>query len=115
MMNDEIQKKLEFQMTNHPASCVGIRHSNFVILSSFVICHSSFLAFCFTSAFAAAPAQPDFAQVNAIFAEHCLDCHAANEPEGQLVLESFETLMKGGEIGPAVVAGKNADSLLVQI
>src|SRR5207237_166301 len=42
-------------------------------------------------------------------------CHAANDPEGQFVLESFETLMKGGEIGPPIVPGKSADSLLVQM
>jgi mono/diheme cytochrome c family protein len=58
---------------------------------------------------------PEFAAVNAIFTQHCLDCHAANEPEGQLVLESFDTLMKGGELGPAILAGKSADSLLVQM
>jgi len=53
--------------------------------------------------------------VEAIFNQHCLDCHAATEPEGQLVLENFETLMKGGELGPAIMHGKSADSLLVQM
>src|SRR5215510_10931362 len=58
---------------------------------------------------------PDYSSVDAIFTAHCLDCHAGKDPEGQLVLESFDTLMKGGEIGPAIVPGKSEDSLLVQM
>ena len=68
--------------------------------------------------FAALPsrgaATNDYAAVGAIFAKHCLDCHAAQDPEGKLVLESFEALMKGGESGPSVLPGKGADSLLVK-
>jgi len=60
-------------------------------------------------------ATADYAAVHAIFEKHCLDCHAAQEPEAKLVLESFETLMKGGESGPALVAGKSGESLLVKM
>ena len=56
----------------------------------------------------------DYAAVDAVFLKHCLDCHAAQDPEGRLVLESFDTLMKGGESGPSVLPGKGADSLLVK-
>src|SRR5581483_7509606 len=38
----------------------------------------------------------EYAAVNAIFTEHCLDCHGAQEPKGHLVLEDFDSLMKGG-------------------
>jgi len=58
---------------------------------------------------------PDYTSVDAIFTKYCLDCHASKDPEGELVLESFETLMKGGEIGPAILPGKGADSLLVKM
>ena len=58
---------------------------------------------------------PDYAAVHAIFDKHCMDCHDAKEPEANLVLESFETLMKGGENGTAVVAGKSDESLLVKM
>ncbi|PYJ06511.1 MAG: hypothetical protein DME25_06480 [Verrucomicrobia bacterium] len=61
------------------------------------------------------PAAPDYAAVDAIVSAHCLDCHASSDPEGKLVLESFDTLMKGGELGLAIVAGKSADSMLVQM
>ncbi len=57
----------------------------------------------------------DYAAVAALVAQHCLDCHAAQEPEGKLVMETFESLMKGGESGAALVPGKSADSLLVKM
>src|SRR5438552_1507490 len=86
--------------------------------SSFVIRHFVLLACC-TSLMplraAESPSAPDYASVDAILSAHCLDCHASTDPEGKLVLESFETLMKGGELGPAIVAGKSADSMLVQM
>jgi WD40 repeat protein len=44
-----------------------------------------------------------------------MDCHAANEPEGDFVLDSFESLMKGGDIGLAIVPGKSSESLLVKM
>jgi WD40 repeat protein len=63
----------------------------------------------------AAQAPPDYASVDAIFGKHCLDCHASKDPEGELVLESFDSLMKGGEIGPAVLPGRSGDSLLIKM
>ncbi len=57
----------------------------------------------------------EYAAVDAIFSENCLDCHASQDPDGKFVLESFDTLMQGGEIGKAVVPGKSAESLLVQM
>ena len=57
----------------------------------------------------------DYSAVEATFTKHCLDCHAAQDPEGKLVLESFETLMKGGENGPVIVPGKSAESLMIQL
>src|SRR3954469_19112064 len=75
--------------------------------------------FCAFSALNAASAEmlpaKDYSAVDAIFSRHCLDCHASKDPEGQLVLESFESLMKGGELGPAIISGKAGDSLLVQM
>ncbi|MBN8249630.1 MAG: hypothetical protein J0L84_19600, partial [Verrucomicrobia bacterium] len=56
----------------------------------------------------------DFSEIEPLLQEHCVECHGAQEPDGCLVLESFATLMKGGESGPAVVPGKSGESLLVQ-
>ena len=68
-----------------------------------------------SSLFAADTPANEYAPVDAIFSEHCLDCHASQDPDGKFVLESFDTLMQGGEIGKAIIPGKSADSLLVQM
>ena len=57
----------------------------------------------------------DYSQVDAIFSKNCLDCHATQDPDGKLVLESFDALMKGGESGQAILPGKSASSLLVRM
>jgi len=57
----------------------------------------------------------DYAAVDAILNKHCLDCHASQDPEHGLVLESFDSLSKGGESGPSIVAGNSQESLLVQM
>ena len=44
--------------------------------------------------------------------QNCLACHHAKEAEGGLVLETLETIVKGGDTGTALVAGKSAESLL---
>jgi WD40 repeat protein len=61
---------------------------------------------------AAEPGSDPYGPIDALFRQHCLDCHAAQEPEGKLILESFDTLMKGGESGAAVVPGRSAQSLV---
>jgi WD40 repeat protein/mono/diheme cytochrome c family protein len=63
----------------------------------------------------AEPSKPDFANVQALFEKHCLDCHESKDPEGELILENYQTLLKGGETGPAVVPRKSAESLLLKM
>jgi len=57
----------------------------------------------------------DYSTVDAIFTKHCLECHEAKDPEANLVLESFETLMKGSENGAVIVPGNSAESLIVKM
>lgn len=58
----------------------------------------------------------DFAKdVHAIIAENCASCHTQGKRKGALSLESRDTLLKGGDSGPAVVEGKSAESLLIQL
>ena len=59
-------------------------------------------------------AAPDYADVQKIFQAHCMDCHSSEDPEGKLVLENFDTLMKGGQSGAVLAAGKSGDSLLIK-
>ena len=61
-----------------------------------------------------ARADVDYGAVHAIFEKHCLDCHESKDPEANLVLDTFESLMKGGESGASIVPGKSAESLLVK-
>jgi hypothetical protein len=56
-----------------------------------------------------------YAAVDSIFSKNCLDCHASQDPEAKLVLESFDSLMKGGENGPVVTPGRADESLLLRM
>src|SRR3954469_18267647 len=45
----------------------------------------------------------------------CLACHNQTTTKGELILETPQSILKGGESGPAVVPGKSAESLLLQL
>ncbi|MFN9720805.1 MAG: c-type cytochrome domain-containing protein, partial [Planctomycetota bacterium] len=45
----------------------------------------------------------------------CLACHSATEKQGDLILESPAAILKGGDSGPAIEAGKGAESLLLKV
>lgn len=44
----------------------------------------------------------------------CVKCHGENQQKGELRLDSLESLLKGGESGPAAIAGKADDSLMLE-
>jgi WD40 repeat protein len=50
-----------------------------------------------------------------IFRRNCLACHSATEAQSDLVLESPQTILKGGSEGPSAVAGKSAESLILML
>ncbi len=50
-----------------------------------------------------------------VFRQKCLACHSASEQQGGLVLETAAAALKGGNSGPAVVAGKSGESLLLEL
>lgn len=53
--------------------------------------------------------------VRPILKAHCFQCHGEeDEHEGKLDLRLVRTMQSGGDSGPAFVAGKPADSLLLQ-
>lgn len=95
-----------------PGEAIGKETVKFLALFDHLLV--LFLLLAFGSVSKAAQSN-DYASVDAIFGKYCLDCHASKDPEGDLVLESFNTVMKGGEIGPAVLPGKSSQSLLVQM
>src|SRR3954447_14158102 len=53
-------------------------------------------------------------KVRPLLASRCWQCHGADKVKGGLRLDSAEGLARGGETGPAIVAGKPEESLLVQ-
>ena len=62
-----------------------------------------------------APGLPTFkADVLPILAENCLMCHGQEPRQGGLDLQSAATLLKGGQSGPAIVAGSPDRSLLME-
>lgn len=63
---------------------------------------------------AAVPPGPDYGRdVLPVLEQHCMDCHSAADPQGDFVMDTYEDLMKGGEHGPAIVAGRSDQSKLV--
>lgn len=50
-----------------------------------------------------------------IFRRSCVACHNATDAEGSFVIETPQAILKGGGEGPAAVAGKGAESLLLQV
>ena len=54
-------------------------------------------------------------EVLPILRKNCLACHNQTERQGDLVLETAEELLQGGDTGPAVVPGKASESLLISL
>lgn len=53
-------------------------------------------------------------QITPLFETYCIDCHSADDADGGFALDTFAALMKGGEEGASIVAGKADESLLVK-
>ena len=53
--------------------------------------------------------------IRPVLVQHCYDCHStdAAELKAGLYVDSREGVLKGGESGAAVVAGKPTESLLI--
>jgi uncharacterized membrane protein len=52
--------------------------------------------------------------IQPILQQNCVSCHGPEKAKGDLRLDTFEALNKVGKNGPAIVAGKSADSELVK-
>lgn len=53
-------------------------------------------------------------QIVPLWDTYCIDCHGADDPDGEFVLDTFAALMKGGKEGVAITAGKGNESMLVK-
>jgi sugar lactone lactonase YvrE len=60
-------------------------------------------------------AAPDFhTDIAPLLRDYCAGCHNADDREGDLSVETFAELMRGGESGPSIIPGKAAESFLVR-
>lgn len=76
---------------------------------------------CLLSAVMVAAAEPSPEQleffekrVRPVLVEHCQKCHGSKDQKGGLRLDSRSAIMKGGDTGPAIIAGDAKASLLIQ-
>ncbi|MEX2215729.1 MAG: c-type cytochrome domain-containing protein, partial [Phycisphaeraceae bacterium] len=65
---------------------------------------------------AGSPDAPDFAKhVAPLLKKYCAGCHNADDADGDLIMDTFALLMKGGENGAVIKAGDNDASLLIKV
>jgi mono/diheme cytochrome c family protein len=58
----------------------------------------------------------DFAkEIKPIFEASCIKCHGRGRDKGGFQIDTRQTLLKGGDSGPAVVPGKSAESELIAL
>ena len=67
-----------------------------------------------TPAFTADQLRQFETHVRPILDEHCLKCHGSTKQWASLRLDSREAILKGGDSGPAAVAGEPNESLLIR-
>jgi WD40 repeat protein len=53
--------------------------------------------------------------IEPILVNKCAFCHSGSIKEGKFDLTSYDTMMRGGKRGPAIIPGKSAESYLVKI
>ena len=54
-------------------------------------------------------------EIEPLLRKNCLACHNKSETEGELVMETVESLLEGGDSGPAIIPGDSEESLLFQV
>lgn len=53
-------------------------------------------------------------EIAPVLLKHCSGCHDDNQPERGFSVITYQRLMRGGQSGAAILAGKGAESLLVR-
>ena len=71
---------------------------------------------CLARAVMPTPAQLEFFEqrIRPMLVNECYECHGAQKQKGKLRVDFRDGLLKGGDSGPAIVAGDAKKSLLVQ-
>ena len=86
-----------------------------ILKAVWLACSLGLISTCVVNRAGAAAPSIDFEQAVApLIINHCLECHHPGKASGRLNLATADGALKGGESGPALVAGKPAASLLIQ-
>ena len=54
-------------------------------------------------------------EVKPILEASCIKCHGRGRDKGHFQIDSRDTVLKGGESGPAIIPGKSEESLLIEM
>src|SRR5262249_53774086 len=54
-------------------------------------------------------------EIKPIFEASCIRCHGRGRTKGEFRIDNRNTVLKGGESGPAVMPGKSAESYLIEL
>jgi mono/diheme cytochrome c family protein len=54
-------------------------------------------------------------EIKPIFESSCIKCHGRGRVKAGFRLDTRETILKGGDSGPAIIPGKSAESLLIAL
>src|SRR5271154_6006037 len=54
-------------------------------------------------------------EIKPILEASCVKCHGRGRSRGGFEIDSRQSLLKGGDTGPGAVAGKSADSLIIEL
>jgi hypothetical protein len=54
-------------------------------------------------------------EIKPLFEASCVKCHAKGKNKGGFSIETREAFLKGGETGPAAIAGKSGESYVVEL
>ena len=92
----------------------GNRRTLFIVAVSLIVTLGVWLATS-SAVRATGNAPPDFNTVAPILQKNCLACHASATKMGGLIVESYDSLMKGGKDGAVIVPGKSGASKLVEM
>jgi len=53
-------------------------------------------------------------RIRPVLLKHCFGCHGGETTNAELRLDNLDSLLKGGDSGPAIIIGNAADSLLLK-
>ena len=74
---------------------------------------AAFIAALFTSIASTSADEPSYEQAQKVLTKYCVGCHNPDDPNGDLTLDTFKGLIKGGESGNAMTPGSANSSRLI--